>query len=104
MNGHLEAEEQRDQVRVPLKVKISTAWDTISSLSLFPCLGDLVSVFESQHLCRSSVTAFLSPRLRCVFPCLSFLGFCPHPPSLGISVAYIIWCCCYSGLNTRYVV
>ena len=86
MHGHLEAEEQQDQVRVHLEVQITIQWNTVS-FSL-PCPYSLV--FES----LITVSVFLSPgalSTRTVFACLSiFLGFWPSLPGSFFGTCYLV--------------
>ena len=92
MNGHLEAEERQDQVRVYVKVKIMKPWDSF----LLP----LVPVPWSLSHCMFLFPGALSTHT--VSWSLHLTGRLSL--SQGHSLAHISWCCCYSQLNARYVV
>ena len=97
MNGHLEAEERQDQVRVYVKVKITIPWDSFLLL--------LVPVPWSLSLNLFDHCIFLFPgalSTHCVSQSLHLTGCLSL--SRGHSLAHVIWHCCYSQLNTRYTV
>ena len=97
MNGHLEAEERQDQVRVYVKVKIIKPWDSFL-LPLVPVPWSLsLSLFDhSIFLFPGALSTHTVSRSLHLTGCLSL--------SQGHSLAHISWCCCYSQLNARYVV